>query len=72
MKCRLCRRESEVGSDLCRRHERARVALEEGYKAWKYAYDDLSWTEYLDKIIKNGETGEWVLDVARLVLSKDG
>ncbi len=68
MKCRLCRRESEKGSDLCSHHERARVALKEGYKAWLYAYDDLSWKEYLDKIIKNRETGEWVLEVARLGL----
>ena len=71
MKCRLCRRESETGSDLCRYHKQARVALEEGYKAWKDAYDELSWMEYLDRIIGNGETGEWVREIAKLMLAKE-
>jgi hypothetical protein len=66
MKCLLCRRESETGSGLCRYHEQARAALKQGFKAWKYAYDDLSWTEYLDRIKRNEDTGQWVKEVAEL------
>ncbi len=66
MKCPLCRRESEPGSGLCRYHGEAKVALEEGYKAWKRAYGELQWTEYLDKIRRNEETGQWVKEVAEL------
>jgi hypothetical protein len=71
MKCRLCRRESETGSSLCRYHQRARAALEEGYRAWKYAYGEMSWTEYLDSIKRNEDTGQWVKEVAELAAGEE-
>ncbi len=42
------------------------MALEKGYKAWKRGYGELQWTEYLDKIRRNEETGQWVKEVAEL------
>ena len=68
MKCQLCRRENEVSSDLCRFHTQAKAALEEGYSAWNYAYGELSRSEYLDRIKRNQETGQWVKEVVGLIL----
>ncbi len=68
MKCEVCRRETEVDSSLCAFHKRAGEALRSGYRLWREAYGELSWEEYLDGIIENGETGEWAVDVARMML----
>lgn len=67
MKCRLCQRPSESEAGFCRYHGRAKVALEEAYKVWKNAYGELTWAQYLDKIIKNQETGQWASEVAKLM-----
>ena len=71
MKCRLCRREAERESVLCVFHTKAREALREGYGRWCDAYGELSWKEYLNRVIRNGETGEWAAEVARLMLASE-
>ena len=71
MKCQLCRREAEADPDLCTFHKRAREALRSGYESWREAYGELAWEAYLDRIIENGETGEWVIEVARMILARE-
>ncbi len=68
MKCEVCRREAEADSSLCAFHKRAGESLRSEYKSWSEAYGELTWEEYLDRIIENGETGEWVVEVARMML----
>jgi len=70
MKCELCRREADTDSGLCTLHERARASLKSGYESWREAYGELAWEAYLSKIIRNDETGEWVAEVARMLLDR--
>ena len=72
MKCELCGREATP--DLCGYHAEARKKLESAYQAWKEAYGFIGWTDYLNEIIKNRNSGQWVVEVAQLALksSRDG
>lgn len=65
MRCKLCAREAV--SDLCRYHEEAKGQVEAAYRLWKEAYGTLGWEDYLREVIKNPETGEWAVEVARLM-----
>jgi hypothetical protein len=66
MKCKLCERETDT--DLCGYHAEAKRRLEATFRAWVDAYGSISWAEYLDRIIRNPETGQWAVDVAKLML----
>lgn len=66
MKCKLCKRESRKDSNLCAYHASARETLRAKYGAWKEAYGSLSWEEYLNRIKRHGETGQWVREVVTL------
>jgi len=70
VKCRLCERETDLG--LCQFHAEAEKQIESAYRAWKEAYGVLAWTEYLARVIKNPETGQWAIEVARLMLRSSG
>lgn len=35
---------------------------------WKEAYGVMEWNEYLGRVIKNLETGQWAVEVAKLML----
>ncbi len=67
MRCRLCEREASAG--LCQYHEDAKRAVERAYQLWKDAYGTLGWNEYLGMVIRNPETGQWAVEVARLMRS---
>lgn len=69
MKCRLCERHSE--GELCRYHREAKVRLESAYGYWNEAYGSLTWKEYLGRVSKNGETGQWAAEVAKMMLSEE-
>ncbi len=61
MNCRLCRREAlESKVELCRYHAEAQRNLEEGFEAWRHAYGELDWKEYLQRVAERPETGVWV------------
>ena len=66
MKCRLCERRAE--DDLCQYHGEARDKLESTYHYWVDAYGSMTRDEYLRRIAKNSETGEWVAEVAKMML----
>lgn len=65
MGCLLCRREST--SDLCRYHQAAKEELESAYDRWIKAYGSMGWKTYLDRVITNGQTGQWAKEVAKLL-----
>ncbi|HUH99543.1 MAG TPA: hypothetical protein VLY65_00735 [Nitrososphaerales archaeon] len=69
--CRMCKRESAPASLLCTYHLGAKRNLESGYKKWSEAYGQIAWEDYLRKIKENSETGQWVKEVAELLLAKE-
>jgi hypothetical protein len=68
--CRLCKRDCAPSSPLCEYHLRARRNLDSAYKEWSEAYGGMTWAEYLRRIIKSDETGQWAKEVAEM-LSKE-
>jgi hypothetical protein len=68
MKCRLCSREAT--DELCRYHERAKERVQSAYRGWARAYGGMDWKVYLDRVITNGETGQWAKEVAELLAGR--
>jgi hypothetical protein len=68
--CRLCKRDCAQSSDLCDYHLAAKRNVESGYKRWSEAYGDITWKEYLRKVGRDSETGQWAKEVAEM-LSKE-
>ncbi|HXW36705.1 MAG TPA: hypothetical protein VEJ36_02215 [Nitrososphaerales archaeon] len=66
MTCRICRREAVA--ELCQYHEDARSRIEECYPIWKDAFGQMSHEEYLLKIRDHDQSGEWVKEVAALMI----
>jgi hypothetical protein len=66
--CRVCVRPAVEGSAYCRQHLQAYNNLEKAYPQWRYALG-LSWTEYLEKVIKASEMGQWAKEVTSDILS---
>ncbi len=62
MKCEFCEQEASAGS-LCERHSLAEKNLLNTYKQWVQAFGELTWQEYLERVIENPNTGSWVIDV---------
>jgi hypothetical protein len=70
VKCSLCGREA-ASDELCSYHAEAKKRLQTAYRAWKEAYGTLAWDDYLRGIIRNTETGPWVVEVAKSMLQQD-
>ena len=68
MKCKLCEREADLDLDLCEYHSEAKKKLESSYQVWREAYGFIGWTDYLNEMLRNPDTGRWVVEVARLIL----
>jgi hypothetical protein len=69
MKCQLCERDAD--SDvLCRHHAKAKKNVETAYQLWKDAYGEIAFSEYLETIVGNPETGRWAIEVARMMLQQ--
>ena len=45
----------------------AKRNIESAYAQWMAGYGSISWTDYLQKLLENPETGEWAKDVAGLL-----
>ena len=67
-RCSLCYREGVEGG-YCGYHRDAHANLVAVYGAWKKS-TELCWKGFLEEVIQAKETGEWVRDVARDLLSK--
>ncbi len=65
MKCVVCQRDS--ASELCEYHADAKRELESAYPRWKSSFGSLEWSDYLDAVSKNPETGIWVVEVVKLM-----
>lgn len=66
MKCAICdRMAGEEG--YCELHTKACKSVNEKYHEWKKALE-ISWKEYLSKIIKNSLTGEWAREAAEYLV----
>jgi hypothetical protein len=65
MKCKLCLREAV--SNLCRYHEEAKRKIEIGYHLWAEAYGVIEWEDYLDKVKRNEQTGQWAKEIAEML-----
>jgi hypothetical protein len=65
MKCMLCNRRAV--SDLCRYHEGAKRKVEAGYRRWAAAYGEMKWKDYLDKVKRNEQTGQWAKEIADML-----
>lgn len=55
---------------FCSIHMRAYNNLTVKYGDWKNAYDELSPREFLEKIVENEYSGEWVKEVVQIILSR--
>jgi len=65
VKCKVCGREAMT--EYCELHEKARESIVKKYDTWKKALE-ISWTDYLNEVIKNPYTGLWAKEVAERLL----
>lgn len=71
MKEKICEICKKIGNEpFCEYHAKAYNNIVKYYRYWKEAYDELSWEEYLTKLIENPENGKWVKEVAKYLISK--
>jgi DNA topoisomerase-1 len=68
--CVICGRDAESG-DLCRYHIEALNNLNAAYEGWNAA-SGVSWSEYLDQLVRIEVTGRWILDVLEYVRQRNG
>jgi hypothetical protein len=62
MKCSACSR--KVSTDrYCIYHAQAFESLKEHYNKWVKAYGTISWSGYLNKLVKMNDTGLWIKEV---------
>jgi hypothetical protein len=70
-RCSICERDRAPNCELCDIHELARRNLEQRFEVWRDAYSgQLSWSDFLERVIENDATGEAVVEVASQWLSK--
>lgn len=68
MSCPICGEELD-GEEFCKRHKKAYLNIKQAFNDWKKALD-ISWDEYLNKLIENKNSGKWVKEVAEYLLSQ--
>jgi hypothetical protein len=59
-----------MSSDLCTFHQTAKSNLESGFRLWNEAYGPITMKEYLQRIGRNKESGQWVKEVAELLTNE--
>ncbi|AIF83263.1 hypothetical protein NTE_01191 [Candidatus Nitrososphaera evergladensis SR1] len=72
-KCAACARESG-DKKYCRYHAKALEQLKSHYDSWVDAYDDgsaISWQDYLTRLQKMEEAGQWVREVIEAEMKKE-
>ncbi len=70
MNCLICGANTNERSDYCENHLSAYINLKEAYNEWKKAMD-ITWQEYLKRVIENENTGEWVRELAIHLLNEN-
>lgn len=44
---------------------KAHSILRENYQVWKKAYKDITWQEYLARLLELEDTGGWIKDIIK-------
>ncbi|MGQ9720624.1 MAG: hypothetical protein ACUVXA_04785 [Candidatus Jordarchaeum sp.] len=70
MKCPICNLNGYEESGYCENHQSAYFNLKEKFDDWKKSMN-VSWQEYLKKVIENENTGEWAREVAIHILEEN-
>ena len=68
MQCTLCYR--KTNNEYCTLHDKAYRNVVKSYQQWTLA-KTITWTDYLKKIIDNQNSGFWVIEVCKYILSKE-
>ncbi len=68
MECAICGRRSE--RRYCHLHDKAYENLVKGFEVWKSAMD-IGWSDYLKRVAENQNTGRWVAEVCKDLLSRE-
>ena len=68
--CVICEREM-LQDNYCEYHVKAYTNIMEAFDDWQEGYGELSFVEYLQKIIENPATGVWAKEVAEDLLKKE-
>lgn len=68
--CVICKRKTK-DDKFCTYHKEAHENLQKSYKVWEEAYGELTFTDYLKKLISNKPTGNWVKEVAAHLLKQE-
>ncbi|MDD1776589.1 MAG: hypothetical protein LUQ65_00345 [Candidatus Helarchaeota archaeon] len=68
--CIICNKEIPSG-DYCKYHQEAYQNLKENYNEWLEAFGELTFDEYLQKLLANPDTGLWVKEVAENLAKKE-
>ncbi len=66
LSCVICNRKSD--NRFCKYHMQAHMMLKDNYKEWRKAYGDVTWREYLARLLELEETGSWVKDIIKYEL----
>lgn len=71
-KCLICQSTIEKG-DYCDAHLIAKNNLIKNYSYWKEAFGDLSWKDYLNRMVNDAEipVGDWAKEVADYYLKNN-
>lgn len=70
MKCAACAREPDDGR-YCRYHAKALLQLKSHHGSWVDAYGAISWQDYLKRLHKMEETGQWAREVIEVEMKKE-
>ncbi|MGQ9542600.1 MAG: hypothetical protein ACUVTM_00720 [Candidatus Bathyarchaeia archaeon] len=70
-RCLVCSREPQSGG-LCALHKLAKDKLTDSYRLWNLAYGSIDYKSYLQTLIELPETGEAVIEVAKMLISRGG
>ena len=68
--CLVCER-AKVSEEYCQYHDVAYQNIMKNFDDWKEEYGELSFEEYLAKLIENPAVGVWAKDVAEKLLENE-
>lgn len=69
MRCMLCDRKAE--ETYCDHHQHAYENVIHNYPLWQER-TAINWNEYLRRVEANPNSGRWVIDVCRHLLTEEG
>lgn len=70
-KCAACARETDSSGRYCSYHARALGQLKSHYDSWVDAYGGISLQDYMKRLHKMEETGQWIKEVIEAEMKKE-